>query len=241
MIEINLIPDVKQELIRARLARSAVISGALIASVITLAIVAILAAYVYAVQTVRFIVADDAIKKGSSQLASVEDLSKMLTIQNQLTKMSALNDEKSIDSRVFDLLLAVIPPDPNSVKISKVIVNAADKNITLEGQTPAYPALETFKKTIDAAYVRYNDSDNKQQQIVLATNVSISEISYGEDETGQKVVRFTVAFNYAKELLSPLVANPVIVLMDGGNVTDSYIGIPKSIFTDRAVDAGGTQ
>jgi len=241
MIEINLIPDVKQELIRARRARSAVVSGAIITSVIAVAVVAVLAIYVYAVQTVRGVVVDDAIKSGSSKLSSVEDLSKMLTIQNQLTKMSALNDEKSIDSRVFDLLAAVIPPAPNSVKISKATVNATDKTLVLEGQTPAYPALETFRKTIDAAYVQYKDSDSKQQRVVLATNVSISEISYGEDETGAKVVRFTITFNYAKEMLSPLVTSPVIVLMDGGNVTDSYIGIPKSIFTDRAADVKGTQ
>jgi len=241
MIEINLIPDVKQELIRARRARSAVVSGAIITSVVAVAVVAVLAIYVYAVQTVRGVVADDAIKSGSSKLAAVEDLSKMLTIQNQLTKMSALNDAKSIDSRVFDMLAAVIPPAPNSVKISKATVNSTDKAMILEGQTPAYPALETFKKTIDAAYVQYNDSDNKQQRVVLASNVSISEISYGEDETGAKVVRFTITFDYAKELLSPLVTNPVIVLMDGGNVTDSYIGIPKSIFADRAADVKGTQ
>ena len=241
MIEINLIPDVKQELIRARRARSAVVSGAIITSVVAVAVVAVLAIYVYAVQTVRGVVADDAIKSGSSKLAAVEDLSKMLTIQNQLTKMSALNDAKSIDSRVFDMLAAVIPPAPNSVKISKATVNSTDKAMILEGQTPAYPALETFKKTIDAAYVQYNDSDNKQQRVVLASNVSISEISYGEDETGAKVVRFTITFDYAKELLSPLVTSPVIVLMDGGNVTDSYIGIPKSIFADRAADVKGTQ
>ena len=241
MIEINLIPDVKQELIRARRARSAVVSGAIITSVVAVAVVAVLAIYVYAVQTVRGVVADDAIKSGSSKLAAVEDLSKMLTIQNQLTKMSALNDAKSIDSRVFDMLAAVIPPAPNSVKISKATVNSTDKAMILEGQTPAYPALETFKKTIDAAYVQCNDSDNKQQRVALASNVSISEISYGEDETGAKVVRFTITFDYAKELLSPLVTNPVIVLMDGGNVTDSYIGIPKSIFADRAADVKGTQ
>jgi len=241
MIEINLIPDVKQELIRARRARSAVVSGAIIASVISVAVVAVLAIYVYAVQTVRQVVADDAIKSGSSKLASVEDLSKMLTIQNQLTKMSALNDKKSIDSRVFDLLSAVIPPAPNSVKLSKASVNATDKTLILEGQTPTYPALETFKKTIDVAYVQYNNSDGKQQRVVLAKNVSISNISYGEDETGAKVVRFTVTFDYAEELLSPLTVNPVIVLMDGGNVTDSYTGIPKSIFTDRAADVKGAQ
>ena len=241
MIEINLIPDVKQELIRARRVRSAVVSGAIITTIITLAVVAVLAIYVYAVQSVRNVVADDAIKKGSTQLASVEDLSKVLTIQNQLTKMSAFNDDKNINSRVFDFLSAVIPPAPNEVQVSTLKVDAETDTITLEGQTPTYPSLETFKKTIDAAHVRYNDADGNQQQIVLASDLSLTNISFGEDATGKKVLRFTVSFTYAEELFSPSVANPVIVLINGGNVTDSYVGIPKSIFTDRAADTEETQ
>jgi hypothetical protein len=233
MIEINLIPDVKQELIRARMFRSAVISGSIITTIVAASLVAALAAYVFGVQTVRSVVADDAIKKGASQLASVDDLSKVLTIQNQLTKMSALNDEKAINSRVFDLLLAIIPPAPNEVKISSLAVDAATQTITFEGQTPTYPSLETFKKTIGAANVRYKE-DDEVIDTVLATDLSISNVSYGEDATGTKVLRFTVSFVYAQELLSPAVTNPTIVLINGGNVTDSYLGIPKSIFTDPA-------
>jgi len=236
MIEINLVPDVKRELIRARMIRSAVVSTAITITIIAIAAVAILSAYVFGVQTVRGAVADEAIKKGSAQLASVEDLSKILTIQNQLTKINNLNDSKKIDSRVFVLLQAIIPPAPNEVKVSSLIVDAETKTITLEGQTPTYPSLEAFKKTIAAANVRYNDDDDKQQDITLASDLSISNISYGEDATGVKVLRFTVSFTYAEELFSPKVTSPTIVLINGGNVTDSYLGIPKSIFTDRAAD-----
>lgn len=240
MIEINLVPDIKQELIRARLVRSAVVSGAIIASIIAGAIVAAIAVYVYGVQTVRSVVADDAIKKGAAQLATVEDLSKILTIQNQLTKMSALNDEKPIDSRVFDLLQAIIPPAPNTVKVSSLVIDAEAKSITFEGQTPTYPSLETFKKTIAAANVRFKDGDT-QTDVVLASDLSISNISYGEDASGAKVLRFTVSFTYAPELFSSTVKSPTIVLINGGNVTDSYLGIPKSIFADPLKNTEVTQ
>ena len=238
MIEINLIPDVKQELIRARMIRSAVVSTAITVTVIALAVVAVLSAYIFGVQTVRSAVADDAIKKGSAQLASVEDLSKVLTIQNQLTKINALNDDKKMTSRLFGLLEAIIPPAPNEVKVSGLTIDAEAGTITLEGQTPTYPSLEAFKKTIAAAHVRYNDDDDQQQDVALASDLSISNISYGEDATGAKVLRFTVSFAYTQELFSPKIENSTIVLINGGNVTDSYLGIPKSIFTDRAVDEG---
>lgn len=240
MIEINLIPDVKRELIRARMFRSTVVSVAIIVTVVAAGIVAALSAYVFGVQTVRSVVADEAIKKGAAQLAEVEDLSKVLTIQNQLTKMSALNDQKAINSRVFDLLLAIIPPAPNEVKISSLAVDAETKTITFEGQTPTFPSLESFKKTIGAANVQYKE-DDKTIDTVLATDLSISNVSYGEDATGTKVLRFTVSFTYAPELFSPGVINPKIVLINGGNVTDSFLGIPKSIFTDPAKDTEEAQ
>lgn len=241
MIEINLIPDVKQELIRARMIRSTVVSTAIVITIAAAALVVILSIYVFGVQTVRSAVADDSIKKGSSQLASVEDLSKILTIQNQLTKLNALNDAKSIDSRVFDMLQAVIPPAPNTVQISSLVVDGSLGTIKLEGQTPQYPSLETFRKTLGLANVRFNDSNGKQTDIPLATNLSLTNVSFGDDATGTKVVRFDITFTYATELLSPTTTNPTIVLIDGGNVTDSYLGIPKSIFTDRAADTGGTK
>ena len=238
MIEINLVPDVKQELIRARMIRSAVVSTAITITLIAVAIVVVLAVYIFGVQTVRGVVADDAIKKGGAQLASVEDLSKVLTIQNQLTKINALNDNKKIDSRIFSVLQAIIPPAPNDVKVSSLVIDAETNTITFEGQTPTYPSLEAFKKTIAAANIRYNDEEDKQQDVTLASDLSISNISYGEDSSGAKVLRFTVSFAYAEELFSPKVLNPTIVLINGGNVTDSYLGIPKSIFTDRAADEG---
>jgi len=124
MIEINLIPDVKQELIRAQRIRSNVIAGSVFIGIVSIAVVTLLAVYVFTVQAVRSGLADASIKQGSNELANVEDLSKTLTIQNQLTKISALNENKKIDSRIFDLLTAIIPPAPNNVQFSNC---ASDK------------------------------------------------------------------------------------------------------------------
>jgi len=240
MIEINLIPDVKQELIRARTQRSAVVSISIFITLAFIALAIVLSVYVFGVQTVRSAIADSQIKKGAEQLAQVEDLSKVLTIQNQLTKVNDLNDSKKIDSRVFQILQAIIPPAPNSVTVSNLTIDTETGSLTFEGQTSSYPSLETFKKTIAAANIRYTDN-GEQKDVPLASDLSISDISYGEDSTGSKVVRFSVSFTYADETFSPLVSNPSIVLINGGNVTDSYQGIPKSIFADRAADTEASQ
>jgi Tfp pilus assembly protein PilN len=237
MIEINLIPDVKQELIKARRVRAAVISGAIITTIAAVGLVAALAVYVFGVQTVRHALVDDTINKKGAELASVEDLSKMLTIQNQLTKIDALHDAKKINSRLFDVLAAIIPPSPDNIQVSSLVIDAAEGTVTLEGQaTNGYRALEKFKKTVGLAHVRYSGEDDVQQDIALASEIATSNVSLGEDASGRQVLRFTMSFVYAPELFDATIQAPSIVLIDGGNVTDSYLGIPKSIFVDRAVD-----
>lgn len=242
MIEINLIPDVKQELIKAQRVRSTVITSAIFVGMVSVGIVVALAIYVFTVQTVRSGLLDNSIKNGSDKLAKVEDLSKTLTIQNQLTKISDLNSNKKIDSRIFDLLNAVIPPAPNDIKISDLTIDSATNTITINGQAAnSYAAVEVFKKTIEGAQVKYTDSDKKEQKLVLASSISTSNTSYGEDSSGAKVLRFTLSFVYAPELFSPSSKNVSVVITTSGNATDSYIGVPKSIFTDRATDLTGGQ
>jgi Tfp pilus assembly protein PilN len=242
MIEINLVPDVKQELIKAQRIRSMVIAASILIGSISVAVVALLAMYVFTVQAVRSGIADGKIKDGSAKLASVEDLSKTLTIQNQLTKISDLNSKKNIDSRIFDMLTAIIPPSPNDIQISDLTIDSSAGLITIDGQAPnSYAAVEVFRKTIDGAKVKYTDDNKTQQELTLASSVSISNTSYGEDSSGTKVYRFTLSFVYAPELFSLSSKGATVVVANEGNVTDSYLGVPKSVFADRAKDLTGSQ
>ena len=237
MIEINLIPDVKQELIKAQRTRTAVISGSILASIIAAGLVVVIALYVYGVQTFRSSILDGQIKDGAAKLTEVEDLSKILTIQNQLSKITALNNDKNINSRVFDMLSAVTPSGDNSVRFSQISIDSEETMIRLEGQTRAYDSMEVFKKTLRSAVIEYTTADSEEKEITpLASDISTGEVSYGEDSSGQKVLRFIISFTYAPELFSPATKAPSFKLSLDGNVTDSYLGIPKSLFTERARD-----
>lgn len=242
MIEINLLPDIKQELLRAQRIRARVIAGSVFVGVTSVAIVAILAIYVFTVQAVRSSMADNSIKQGSDKLSSVKDLSKTLTIQNQLTKISTLNSSKNIDSRIFDVLNVIIPPAPNDIQVSDLSVDSSTGLVTIDGQAAnSYAAVEVFKKTISGATLEYTDANNISQQVALASSISTSNTSYGEDTSGNKVLRFTLSFVYAKELFSPESSKVSILITIDGNVTDSYLGVPRSIFADRATDLTGGQ
>lgn len=240
MIELNLVPDVKQELIRAQRGRSMIISTAILAGLIALGIIALLSIYVFAVQSIRSAIADEMIKNENKNLTSVQDLSKVLTIQNQLTMVTDLRDQTKVTSRVFDVLRAILPPAPNNVVISHLTFDSVNSRLVLEGQAARdFSVLEIFKKTIDGAVVEFKSGD-EDGQIKLASDISTSDVSYGEDSSGARVVRFTIGFVYPQELFSPTVSNVVVKLTNAGNVTDSYLGVPRSIFADRADDVGGS-
>lgn len=235
MIEINLIPDVKQELLRAQRLRSIVISVAIFTSIATAGLVVALVIYTFGVQTVRHTFLDQAIKDGNTELSKIEDLSKTLTIQNQLGVISTLSESKRIDSRLFDVLTGVIPPAPNNVQVSNLILNSGESSLMIEGQTQGYDSLEIFKKTVDAGIIVYTQ-EGEEQKIKLAEDVTTYDVSYGENSEGQKVLRFTMKFSYPVELFSAAIPAVSIKLSVEGNVTDSYLGVPKSIFAERAKD-----
>lgn len=240
MIEINLVPDVKQELIKAKRVRTVVISSAVLVGLIAVGLVVLLAIYLFGVQTLRSNLAEGEIVKKSEELSKVSDLSNTLTIQHQLSVINALHEQTNVNSRFFDLLVAVNPPAPNQVSFSLARVDSDTKTIRLEGQAVnGYIAADVLKKTIVGVELNYRDSDGNQKSVPLTTNVSTSELSYGEDSTGKKVLRFTLTFMYDDAFFARSSESAVIVRPDRKNVTDSYLRLPESLFGERAADSGG--
>jgi hypothetical protein len=237
MIEINLVPDVKQELIKAQRVRASVISLSILVSIATISAVVVLALLLGA-QAITDKLADDSIKSESAKLAAKPDLGNILTIQNQLTKLSDMHNKKQISSRVFDVLGAVNPAAPNNVRISSLKVDPASETVTVEGNAAiGYAAVEAFKKTLLAATVQY-DGSNGATSVPLTQSVSTIDTNYGQDASGQKIVHFTLSFVYPSDLFARSSQNAKIVTPSTQqNVTDSHSRVPQSLFTDAATDA----
>lgn len=236
MIEINLVPDVKQELLSAQRVRASVISIAIIVGIGAIGVVVLLAIWVFAVQAARGAISDNTIKNESEKLAKVADISHTLTIQNQLTKLPGLHDDKNIDSRIFEILNTINPPAPNTVGITSLALDSVEKTIKIEAQAAnGYQALEVFKKTIEGTTFDYT-ADGAGKTVPLASDMSDSDRSYGEDASGKKVLRFALTFTYPDELFSRTSRDARIVAPTKSNVTDSFLGVPTSLFTQDGGD-----
>ena len=235
MIEINLLPNVKRELLKTRAMRNRVISisflvgGASIAAVVVLALI-------LGSQIAAEAVQNGIIKDRNDKLMAVEDLNKVVTIQHQLTKINEQHSGKKINSRVFDVVTAVNPVAPNNVSFSDIKVNPESKTITLEGSAVnGYSALETLKKTILNTKVQTTDGD-KSSEVSLTKEIKDGDTSFGENSEGKKVLQFSFSFEYAEELLAPANNGTVSVLTPTGkvDVTDSRQGIPDSLFKSNS-------
>jgi hypothetical protein len=237
MIEINLVPDVKQELIRARHLRTSVASMSILAGIVAAGIVVVMALYVFGGQTLRSSLADNAIKSEQAKLLKVDGLANALTIQQQLSKLAELSGDRQLNSRVFDVISVIVPPEPNSVAISKTAVDTANKTITIDAQADSgFATLEVFKKTIEATNFEYL-RDDELTKVPLARDIVDSNRSYGEDASGKKVLRFTISFTDPDELFARSITDANIVGPGRTNATDSFIGVPESLFTSRAADS----
>ena len=235
MIEINLLPNVKRELLKTRVMRNRVISisflvgGASIAAVVVLALI-------LGSQIAAEAVQNGVIKDRNDKLMAVEDLNKVVTIQHQLTKINEQHSGKKLNSRIFDVVTAVNPVAPNNVSFSDIKVNPGSKTITLEGSAVnGYSALETLKKTILNTKVQTTDGD-KNSEVSLTKEIKDGDTSFGENSEGKKVLQFSFSFEYAEELLAPANDGTVSVLTPTGkvDVTDSRQGIPDSLFKSNS-------
>ena len=235
MIEINLLPNVKRELLKTRAMRNRVISisflvgGASIAAVVVLALI-------LGSQIAAEAVQNGVIKDRNDKLMAVEDLNKVVTIQHQLTKINEQHSGKKLNSRIFDVVTAVNPVAPNNVSFSDIKVNPESKTITLEGSAVnGYSALDTLKKTILNTKIQTTDGD-KSSEVSLTKEIKDGDTSFGENSEGKKVLQFSFSFEYAEELLAPANNGTVSVLTPTGkvDVTDSRQGIPDSLFKSNS-------
>ena len=239
MIEVNLIPDVKYQLLRARSLRVKIISICTLVSIIAGGAVVLLGVYVFGVQTVASVFADRATNDEYQKLSKVDDLSKILTIQNQLSQLSSLEDKKTRSSRLFDMLQTIIPSGKNEITYSTLKLDTKEGVFTIEAEAlNGYEALEVFKKTINQTKFEYRTKDMKPEDKPKSVSITAAPIvdgdrSYGQNNNNQRVLRFSLSFEYAPEIFSTQSKSGNFKGPEKQNATDSAIGVPESLFTSR--------
>lgn len=173
MFEINLVPDVKAEMIKAQKKRNVVFFAAAAVSAIAAGLVVILMGVKFG-QDLKIKGQDDRLKLMSSTIEKYDGLEELLTVQKQLADLQTISENKTMLSRVFTVLHSLLEQEnDDEIKISSLDVNMMTADLTFDGQADAgattdgidYRVLESFKKSIGLMkydYGRYVDKNGQE-------------------------------------------------------------------------------
>ena len=167
MFEVNLVPELKHDAIRALRTRNIILFVCIAASAISVLIVLILLS-IKGGQDITMSNQDNRIETLSSKLNAFSDLNELLTIQDQVENLSSISGNKTALSRIFGLLVVMQDRGQDSVTFSAIDFDATNNQLDLEGQVNAqtepyidYRVLEEFKKNTEMItydYGNYVDS-----------------------------------------------------------------------------------
>lgn len=243
MIQINLVPDIKQEMLRAQRMRNVAISTSIIVGLGAAAIVVVMALVLGAQVAVQKL-QEGQISSGYAELSAREGLNSALTVQHQLKTISGQNASRTMDSRLLDVIAAINPPAPDDVKISRVTLDPVAHTITLEGSAAGgYPSTDVFRKTIfntKVSYIASGSTEATEVPLTTEDKFTLRDTSYGEDSSGAKVVRFTIDFIYPEGMLDNTMKSVKVSTPSARiDVTDSKTRVPDSMFSTAAKDTEG--
>lgn len=164
--EINLVPEVKMQMIKSQKLRNLVLFICIMVSVVSTGVVLILFG-IKSGQDIAMSNQDKRLAVMSAKLMGYDELEDLVTIQAQLARLSDIAENKTVLSRVFGALGAMTSQGDDYVKLSELRVDLDAYTLRMEGQTDArvaplidYRVLEAFKKSADLTtydYGRYVD------------------------------------------------------------------------------------
>lgn len=188
-VQFNLLPDVKLEFYKTQKSKRLIFNLAFLVSAVAIALMVISFLVANVVQKKALTDADKDITKYSNQLKNTPDLEKILTIQNQLTALPGLHNQKHILSRLFDYIPLVTP---DKVSVGNLKLDTTANTITITGTSDAVATVNKFVDTLKFTSYTTTDATNKSpafKSVVLTTvGRDATSVSYVVDATYDPVL-----------------------------------------------------
>ncbi len=183
MIQFNLIPDVKQEFLKTKHTKRLTALIACVVGGFAVVIFIILFLVVNVVQKKHLSDLNKDIKKYSEQIKSNKDLDKVLTVQNQLNSLPALQAQKPVTSRLPGYLSKLTP---TQVSIAKLHIDMAAKTIDINGSADS---LSTVNKYVDTLkFTKYHvNGDQPKPDTDAFSNVVLTSFSRDSSDTSYDI------------------------------------------------------
>lgn len=187
MIQFNLLPDIKIEYMRTRRMKRMLFIAAIFAVGISVLMI-VLTFSMAAVQKNHVNNLDSDIARLESEINSISDLNKILTVQNQLETLPGLYDGRPAVDRLPVYINQVTPADAN---IFRLDLDFSTFVIEIEGTANS---LETVNRFVDALkFTTYSIEDTDVEESAFSDVVLVS---FGKDEQeGDSSFTITMTFD----------------------------------------------
>lgn len=202
--EVNLVPEVKRQMIKAMKFRNIMLFVCIILVAVAGGTVAIMGS-VWEGQNLTMSGQDGRLEKMSKKLHSYDALSELLTIQEQLDDIGQINEDKKVLSRVFSILKVILPEGPDTISLSELSVDLSENILRFDAQADAkvspfidYRVLESFRKGISLMkydYGRYVTADGDEIPTrCLVENGSDGNTLVETEEKGSTTSKYIYAY-----------------------------------------------
>lgn len=190
MIQLNLLPDVKMEYIKAQRTRNMVLSSAIIIALGSVALLVLLL-IVGGLQKKHINDLSKDIKSNTANLQKKQDINKILTVQNQLQSLTALHKAKPSAANLFSYLNSATPVQSS---ISGFKIDFAQQTMEITGTADS---LSSVNKHIDTLkFIRFAEEDNNDDKGQPAfSNVVMSSFALASGG-GKDAVSYTITMSY---------------------------------------------
>lgn len=190
--EINLVPEVKSQMIKALKLRNLVLFICIVVSAVSVGAVVVLFG-IKSGQDIAMASQDGKLETMSAKLLGYEELGDLVTIQDQLDKLQDLSQNKTVLSRVFGALGVMLPAGDDVVQLSELRVDLSTNALRMEGQADArvdplidYRVLESFKKGVELTkydYGRYVDANGTEIPTWCINEAGLDGSAYREGDS----------------------------------------------------------
>lgn len=226
MIQFNLLPDIKMQYITAKRQKHTILAVSLIVAASALTIFVLLFATVNILQKNHLRDLERDISENTKKLKDTPELSKVLTVQNQLNSLPKLHNEKPVTSRLFGYITQLTP---NQASIGSLSVDYTTSNMKLTGTTDSISTINKFVDTLKFTTYNAVNPDNSTETGLPFKDVVMSSFARSEKETTYEIsLSFDAKIFDSTKTITLSVPKKTTTRSETEKPTDLFKAIPQT-------------
>jgi hypothetical protein len=221
MIQFNLLPDIKLQYIRTQRIKRLITSISILVTVISVLSFGSLLAYTDVYQSAQLTHTNKEISLAKKQLSSNTNLNKILTIQNQLESLPALDAQKPVVSRLFNYLQQLTP---STATIASVNIDYGLDTVILSGSANSMKTINQYVDTIKFTNI------SKTKNSGPSNTPAFSNVVLSNFQVQNGGASYTITFSFNPIIFN--VSDNTHLVIPQITTTRSILGQPTNLFNN---------